>query len=126
MDAALFPIANLVTPAVANSLRQMGVSLGRRTRVIAADMLFDVTDPADPFAAVHAAEAWCREHGFSVGRMQAGAPRGLIHGECVISKWRNLTSGDRRALHGIMLGGRGGPVQVVLYEGCPLPAEAAE
>lgn len=67
------------------------------------------------FAARDAAERWCSQRGVSVGRAQRGAPCGLLYGEFDIQKWRNLRSGDRAALDGIMVGDlRDGPVTVYL------------
>lgn len=69
------------------------------------------------FAAVSAAEAWCRENGISVGSMQRGSPRGLMRGDCAISKWRNLSKSDRKMLDGTMTGDmRNGPVVIEISE----------
>lgn len=68
-------------------------------------------DQKGAFAAVDAAEAWCKENGVSVGTMQHNAPRGLKRGDCVIAKWRNLDKADRKELDGTMIGDfRNGPV----------------
>ena len=76
-------------------------------------MLEYVFDQVGAFAANDAAEAWCRERGVSVGRMQKGAPRGLLRGDYEIAKWRNLSIAERRALDGTMRGDfRNGPVIV--------------
>jgi hypothetical protein len=67
------------------------------------------------FCAMYAAEAWCRDHGISVGRNQRGAPRGLLIGDFDIQKWRNLRPEERTALHGRMTGNmRDGPVVISL------------
>lgn len=79
---------------------------------------------AGDFAAVRAAEVFLREAGFSVGIMQAGSPRGILFGDFVIAKWRNLRPADVAALHGTMIGGRDGPVHVVIK--ATAPAEAHE
>lgn len=73
------------------------------------------TNPGD-FDAMYAAEAWLKERGFSVGRGQAGSPRGILYGDFNIQKWKNLRPSDIAALHGQMVGGRGGPVTVTLFE----------
>jgi len=65
--------------------------------------------PQDDFTALYAAEKWCRENGFSVGRHQAHAPCGLMRGDFDIQKWRNLRKDDIAALDGILLYQRGGP-----------------
>ncbi len=73
------------------------------------EVRFDL--PGD-FAAVRAAEAWCKERGISVGSMQAHSPRGLLYGDYKISKWRGMTLKERAALDGTMEGGKFGPVTV--------------
>ncbi len=76
------------------------------------------------FAAARAAERWCEEHGYSVGRSQRGSPRGLLRGNYDIQKWRNLTASDRAALDGTMTGDmRNGPVVVWIKEPCVAAAE---
>lgn len=54
----------------------------------------------DSFTVTQRAEAALRESGFSVGRMQAHSPRGILFGDFDIQKWRNLDRADREALHG--------------------------
>lgn len=82
-------------------------------------------DHAVDFAAVDAAERACRDAGFSIGSMQRGSPRGLLLGSACIGKWRNLSSQERLVLHGLMEGGRTGPVTVTLHDCAPPPAVAA-
>ncbi|MEQ8395020.1 hypothetical protein [Thalassobaculum sp.] len=78
--------------------------------VVSAVIVFD--DEGD-FAAVRAAEAYCRERGWSVGRMQARSPRGVICRPNIdIQKWRNLRPNDRAALDAVMVGDRQGPVEI--------------
>ena len=76
---------------------------------------FTEISPHDDFAAVNAAEKWLRENGYSVGVMQAHSPRGIIKGDVIIAKWRNLSSKDRAELDGEMIGGRGGPVTIKIW-----------
>lgn len=73
---------------------------------------------AGTFQAMHAAEAWCRENGLSVGQSCATGPTGLLFGQYDwIAKWRNLTARERKALHGTMSGDmRDGPVVIVLRD----------
>lgn len=67
------------------------------------------------FAALHAAEAWCEQAGYSVGQQQRGAPCGLRKGKFLIAKWRNLTVQERMACDGQMTGDmRNGPVVIKL------------
>ncbi|WP_206078656.1 hypothetical protein [Allomesorhizobium camelthorni] len=58
--------------------------------------------------------------------MQRGAPRGILFGLYDIAKWKNLSSADRRALHGVMTGDmRNGPVSVEIFHIAPDEAKAA-
>lgn len=67
------------------------------------------------FSAMRDAEKWCEDNGISVGRMQAGCPRGLLRGDFDIAKWRNLDKWDILQLDGTMKGDmRHGPVVVEL------------
>lgn len=66
------------------------------------------------------AERILREAGFAIGTLQGGAPRGLMHGDYVVMKWRNLGDGHRETLHGVYARhDRGGPVTVKLFDRCP-------
>lgn len=80
-------------------------------------------------SAFEAASRACRflaNAGFSVGNIQARQPRGLLFGEYRIQKWRNLSMGDRRALHGALVGDmRNGPVRALLFPNAPEAAQAA-
>ena len=85
-----------------------------------------VFDQIGAFAANDAAEAWCREQRISVGRMQRGAPRGLLRGDYDIAKWRNLSTAERNALDGTMRGDfRNGPV-IVRIAPAPSPQHQTE
>ena len=70
------------------------------------------------FEAFHAAEEFCKEQGFSVGRMQREAPIGIKRGNYDIQKWRNLDRDDRKLMDGAIIGSdkRHGPVIVVWAE----------
>ncbi|ARR55358.1 hypothetical protein HY78_18885 [Rhizorhabdus wittichii DC-6] len=82
-------------------------------------------DQPGDFTAMYAAERACRDAGFSIGASQRGAPRGLLFGDFIISKWRNMTQRQRLDLHAEMVGGRDGPVAVALRDDAPPPAVAA-
>lgn len=72
-------------------------------------------DDAGDFAASSAAERWCAARGIAVGCMQGKDPRGLLLGDFVVMKWRNLSARERRDLDGTMAGDmRHGPVTVTL------------
>lgn len=63
------------------------------------------------FEACRAAEKWCAEHGISVGINQRGDPRGLMYGDYLIMKWRNINPKQRERLDGRLTGDmRHGPV----------------
>jgi hypothetical protein len=67
------------------------------------------------FEAMRSAEAWLDARGFSVGPSQADGPRAIWHGDCWISKWRNLSAKEKASAHAIMDGDmREGPVRIVL------------
>jgi hypothetical protein len=73
-------------------------------------------DQKGDFAACYAAESWLHESGYSAGSMQRGAPRGIMRGDVLIAKWRNLSPQDRAALDGQMTGDmRNGPVTVEIF-----------
>jgi hypothetical protein len=72
-----------------------------------------VFDQPGDFAAYHAACAYLRAQGFSVGHMQGPDPVGILFGDYDIQKWRNLRPADRVALHGTLEGDkRNGPVTI--------------
>jgi len=67
------------------------------------------------FVAYRRAKAWLEGQGYSVGRMQAHAPSGVLRGDYDIQKWRNLRPHERAALDGTVTGNfRHGPVVVRL------------
>lgn len=64
------------------------------------------------FAALRAAEAWCRERGVSYGSTDRSHYIGLIARPNVhVSKWRNLTKKEQRECDGTIFGdARHGPL----------------
>jgi len=73
-------------------------------------------DQQGDFAAARAAENWLHEGGYSVGSSERGAPRGIMRGDVLIAKWRNLSRRERATLDGQMTGDmRNGPVTVELF-----------
>lgn len=68
------------------------------------------------FEALFAAQKWCEANGYSYGRLERGAPIGLLRGDFEISKWRNMSAAERKALHGTIstanLSYREGPVVI--------------
>lgn len=76
-----------------------------------------VFDQVGTFAALYAAQDWCKANGISYGSSQAGAPTGLLRGDFAISKWRNLSTSERAELDGTMTGDfRNGPVTIDLKD----------
>ncbi len=72
------------------------------------------------FKTEDAAQKALAETGFSLGTIQRDDPRGIMFGDLVIEKWRNLDKQHRVDLHGIyrrMF--RGGPVEINLSRRCP-------
>jgi hypothetical protein len=80
----------------------------------------------EDFEALRQAESFLAERGFSVGSMQGDEPIGVMHGNCRISKWLNLSHEDRASLHGILaVRGRHGPATITIYEDAPESAKSA-
>lgn len=48
-------------------------------------------------------EAWTREHGLSLGRLQRDDPQGILIEDADVQKWRLLSEDDRAALDGIVV-----------------------
>ena len=73
------------------------------------------------FETEEAAKNALKQCGFSLGRLQRDAPRGIMHGDnWDIQKWRNLSRKDRGSLHGVYQRmDRNGPVAITLYLHCP-------
>jgi hypothetical protein len=80
--------------------------------------------PGD-FDAMYAAEHWLKDRGFSVGPSQVDSPRAIWHGDCDISKWRNLSPKERRNVHALLDDPRGGPARILLMPDAPEEARAA-
>jgi hypothetical protein len=56
----------------------------------------------EDWSGLKAAEAWLTANGYSYGRMQGPSPIGILKGDFDISKWRNMTPAEKRALHGFI------------------------
>lgn len=69
------------------------------------------------FEALHAAEKWCIDNGYSYGSTCACAPQAIKKGNWAIAKWKNLTPSERNDIDGTITGeGRQGPVTVKIFE----------
>lgn len=92
------------------------------SHVVRGDYSVRFTHPGE-HEAMHAAEDWCKARGFSVGALQADAPRGILLGDVSIAKWRNLDGQDREDLHGVMEAPwrtwRSGPVTITIRRDAP-------
>lgn len=78
------------------------------------------------FNAYRAAKDWLTACGFSYGQGQRGAPSGLLFGDILIAKWKNLTLAERRQCHGELTGDhRNGPVTITIFADAPAEAVAA-
>jgi hypothetical protein len=76
----------------------------------------------EDFEAINKAEAFLKSAGFSYGSMQRGEPIGIMFGDFLISKWRNMTAAERHSLHGQITADtsfRSGPVHIDLYDDAP-------
>lgn len=79
----------------------------------------------DDFGAQRAADKWLRDRNFSFGPSQADGPQAIWFGDHSVSKWRNLSTKERLAAHGIMEGRRAGAVHITLRAHAPAEAVAA-
>ena len=73
---------------------------------------------AGTFTAIHEAEAFVRDLGYTVGSMCGGEPIGFALGYDYVAKWYNIDHGDRSRLDGLLLhdgGFREGGVKVVFF-----------
>lgn len=78
------------------------------------------------FQANYAAKEWLDARGFSYGPSQACAPTAVWFGDCIISKWRNLSPQERRDAHATIEGDlREGPVRIILRDSAPEAAHVA-
>lgn len=67
------------------------------------------------FKALHAAQEWLTQNGYSYGSTCVMHPTGILKGDYCIAKWRNLTKKEIRELDGSFDGDlREGPVTVRL------------
>lgn len=64
--------------------------------------------------------------GFCLGTIQRDDPRAIMFGYGLVEKWRNISQTDRANIHGIYQRlGRGGPVEVTIFNTCPAEGIAA-
>ncbi len=76
-----------------------------------------IFDNKGTFEALHAAQSWCKENGFSFGPTCVCAPQAVLKGDWDIAKWRNLTPSERNDIDGTISGdGREGPMTVTIFK----------
>ena len=86
-------------------------------------MFRKVFDQQGDFAALHAAEKWLADNGYSYSPTCAMHPVAILKGDYQIAKWRNLTPKEIKALDGDMNGDfRTGPLVVHLKQAPALEA----
>ena len=69
------------------------------------------------FRSYYAATAWLSENGYSYGSMCMDMPIGIVKGDAIIAKWRNLTKSDIKTLDGRITSNdfREGEVTIEIY-----------
>ena len=69
------------------------------------------------FRSYYAATAWLNENGYSYGSMCMDMPIGIVKGDAIIAKWRNLTKSDIATLDGRITSNdfREGEVTIEIY-----------
>jgi len=112
-----------------NALAHLATASALRQHIDAAEDLHaavfksHVFEGEGAFSAMRAATDWLGSMGFSVGRMQARSPQGILFGDFDIQKWRNLNPAQRAVLHGQMIAGR---ASASVHFSHNLPPEAVE
>lgn len=67
------------------------------------------------FEALYSAQKWLEQNGYSFGSNCRGSPIGILKGDFIIAKWRNLTKREIDQLDGELTGDmRNGPVTIRL------------
>lgn len=71
----------------------------------------------ETFEALHKAQKWCNDNGYSFGPTCVCSPQAIKKGNWNIAKWRNLTPSERKNIDGTITGdGRNGPIKVDIYD----------
>jgi hypothetical protein len=80
-------------------------------------MVYDFYAPGT-FESLNKAHTWLHENGFSYGSLCMDQPVGILHGDFLIAKWKNLSSDDIQALHGVLLSEdfREGACKILIFE----------
>lgn len=63
------------------------------------------------------AQSWLNDNGYSYGPTDRYGIVAVYHDDSIVSKWHNLSSDDKKAVDGVVVGDfRGGPIKVVLFK----------
>lgn len=69
------------------------------------------------FQALYAAHKWLEDNGYSYGSTCRDAPIGVMKGDYIVAKWRNLSRNEVAELDGVLFGNpRNGPLELKLKE----------
>ena len=72
---------------------------------------------AGDFESWYECQRWLKERGYSVGSTCFGSPVGVLRGDYIIAKWRNLNEKERAELDGTVTGDfRNGPLTLSLKQ----------
>ncbi len=81
------------------------------------DLCMEFYEPGT-FHSMYAAQRWLKENGYSVGSTCFKSYCGILKGDFIIAKWKNLTPDEIKQLDGVMWSSdyREGVVQVVIFK----------
>lgn len=72
---------------------------------------------AETFGALNMAQSWLDDEGYSYGPPSRDHIIAVYHDDSIVSKWYNLSSEDKEAVDGVIVGDlRDGSVRVVLFK----------
>jgi hypothetical protein len=85
---------------------------------IASEILFN---REGTFQALWAAQGWLEENGYSYGSTCRDMPIGILKGDWLIAKWKNLNKKEIGELDGVLISDdfREGPCKILIYEKQP-------
>lgn len=80
--------------------------------------IFPATE-GHPHQATYDARHWLTQNGYSVGSGQADAPAGILKGDYLISKMRNMTKKEQSELDGHLYTGHSQDAKIVIKRNQP-------
>lgn len=86
--------------------------LRRRFKVMIFEKIFKGS--GETFSAKWEAEKWLSDNGYSYGSSCVCSPQGVVKGDAIISKWRNMTNKERNLMDGRLYSDREGDARLVL------------